>query len=1182
MHNTFSQIRMCPECGDDLPLVGQQLWRTNETPQDTASFLRLRCSSCQVDYCCGCLADWATCARDLCRPTFPESDAPCLKGCAIGVFEILDALDRACLAHPLRAEEVPLELKASCELLMRVLAHPFHNGEDAHRAVGVLLAASRLPALLVLLFARETETRVWVARAELYRAALGVLWRIVGTPEVLVGLVSLPRVLRTCGLRAWLAGQGEISWVVAGDGGGGIGELVGVLAERRLELQQDMVLADAEVKKVLALLVGDIIAVEKQARLASLCGAPCLPPHPGVSHSPPSLSPARPLARDRTGTLLADNTDALFAPLPTPPADVAQPIPDNSNIAFQPAIAFPSPFGLIQNAYQGFPFDLHMQQPPHPFFAALQTPFFSPHAMQDQFSFPQPMQMQMHPQLPMQQPQQQPQQAERIPGKDDYELLKQVKDAILSGQHEHYKPIPQPVALADVYMGQLPADLGAQVQAAAARGSLPARTAQPTTTPATAAPTTTTPTNGISQEHSDDTTRPPPRLQNKEHQRRLSGTTAPPTPTVAANNTNGAPATNGAKPSGTAAPEPEKPVPKPPAASPSVDRPTPVKSEPVDPKAVPPPPRLTNGFAGPPEKDPRYEAAKVDAAAKLAREERERDRGRDRSLERERERRDSSQRPDYRDRRLSDARRPVPGDRHYEPSSYDRPPPREDVRPRVDDHRLPPRDVRPANYERAASAAPKPLADRIAPADAKIPLSESKSVPDLDHVRPATAAPRSADPISSARPIDPPRKLEDRIGPPPSASTRSLQDRIEPAVPAVKPSLESRLSGPDTRARRLSSASSSDRGHPAAPVSDRDRIYRPGSPTRAVYPPRAASVLARDDARSARGSPPLRARGSPPLRARGSPPPRARESRPPELRPSTYRPGEDERYDRRRDSMDIDRLLTRTIYDRPFSPPTAAQMAIDQERTRRNHYAPHSSPPPPPRPRVSSDVAYDEERRYPPPPSTRDYYAYDRERVRELDDELFKRRLAASDRDRYERDRERDRDLLPARTLWEDRARSPTRGVYESTRPPLSARLSDGYGPPPPPPVDSRYLDRRFDGAASPPYTGRVRPRSPSPLGRRAGEPPEKRRREEMYVSEYVGRRAEYAPPPRGVSPLPPRAVSPPPSSASAYYDGPGSARDYDREYGRSYRVRSPSRGPAYSVASYRPDPRDDRRYAPR
>ncbi|KAI5889108.1 uncharacterized protein SCHCODRAFT_02703552 [Schizophyllum commune H4-8] len=269
VQNMFVKGRMCPECGDDLPSVGRQLWQTNETPQDTAAFLRIRCPSCQVDYCCGCLADWKSCAAQLRRPTFPASDAPCAKGCAIGVFEILDALDRACVAHPLRAEEVPLMLKASCELLARVLVHPFHGG-DSHQAIGVLLAASRLPALLVLLFARTTTTQLWIARAELYRAALDVLWRIVGTPEILVGLITLPRVLRTCGLRAWIVGEGEISWSVARDGSGGIKELVMVLAERRLELEREMKGAEAEVKKTLGLLVGDIIAVEKQAKLASL------------------------------------------------------------------------------------------------------------------------------------------------------------------------------------------------------------------------------------------------------------------------------------------------------------------------------------------------------------------------------------------------------------------------------------------------------------------------------------------------------------------------------------------------------------------------------------------------------------------------------------------------------------------------------------------------------------------------------------------------------------------------------------------------------------------------------------------------------------------------------------------------------------------------------------------------
>ncbi|KAL1671290.1 hypothetical protein EV122DRAFT_295565 [Schizophyllum commune] len=1112
----FGKGRMCPECGDDLPSVGRQLWQTNETPQDTASFLRIRCPSCQVDYCCGCLADWKSCAAQLCRPTFPVSDAPCAKGCAIGVFEILDALDRACMSHPLRAEEVPLVLKASCELLSRVLVHPFHGG-DSHQAIGVLLAASRLPALLVLLFARTTATQLWIARAELYRAALSVLWRIVGTPEILVGLITLPRVLRTCGLRAWIAGEDEISWAVARDGSGGIKELVMVLAERRLELEKEMKGADAEAKKTLGLLVGDIIAVEKQAKLAS---------------------------RDRTVTLLAEDPQTPFAPTAE---NIDQPIHDN--IVFQAPNPFTPPVALPSHLYQAFLFDPRMQEQ---HFFALQQPFFPTHDAHGQFAFPHAQfafQQQMQPPPQMQQPQ-----AEHVPGKGDYELLKQVKDAILSGQHEHYKPLPKPAALADLYMGQLPADLTARLQAStAARSSISSQATEPLTPTTATSATTNTSTNGMSQDHIDEPSHAPPRLQNKEQQRRMLGATATPSTHTAPANANGAsaPHTNGVKPSGSMVSEPERPVHKPPPSQP-VDNPSPVKTEPIDPKAVPPPPRVPNGTSGPIEKDPRHAAAKADAAARLAREDAERDRNRDRdrSLERQRERRDSLSRPDYRDRRLSDARRPVPGDRHYEPSSYDRP--REEFRPRVDDRRPPPRDP-PATYERASSAAPRPLAARIAPVDSKVGLTESKSLPVLGDARPATAAPRTADPIPAVRPAEPPRPLEDRIGPPPS-STRPLHERIGPAAGSGKPTLESRISDPISPTRRPSNASATDRGRPVAPVADHDRSYRPGSPARAVYPPRAASVHPRDDARSARGSSPIH----------------PRDARPTELKPSTYRPGADDRYDRRRDSMDVDRALPRTIYDRAFSPPTPAQIALDQERARRSHYAPPASPPPPPRARVPSDAAYDSERRY--PAATRDYYAYDRERVRELDDELYKRR----ERDRYER----ERDLIPpSRALWEERERerSPPRSVFDTVRPPLGARITDSYGAP----VDDRYLDRRYETGsvrpASPPYAGRVRPRSPSPMGRRVGEPPEKRRREELYASEYLGSRAEYAPPPRAASP--PRS----------YYDAPGSsaaavARDYDRDYPpRSSAYRAPSPPPRSGSAAYLPRYRDeDRRYPPR
>lgn len=287
MKRAFVHDRLCPECGDQLPSVydqvgliyacpspsdTRQLLSTIVTPQDTKTFLCVRCTGCQVDYCCGCLSDWNSCIREQHHPTFPASDVPCSLGCAIGVFEILDALDAACPATclSLRAEHLPPSLQASCELLARVLYHPFQGGDRVHGSVGVLLAASRLPTLLVRLFSRAADVRLWIERAPLYRAALGVLWRILGAPTVLGALVKLPRVLRTCGVRAWIAEEGEISWTISKDGSGGMAQLVEVLADRRHELERQMKQSDAETKKVLALLVGDIITVEKQAQHASL------------------------------------------------------------------------------------------------------------------------------------------------------------------------------------------------------------------------------------------------------------------------------------------------------------------------------------------------------------------------------------------------------------------------------------------------------------------------------------------------------------------------------------------------------------------------------------------------------------------------------------------------------------------------------------------------------------------------------------------------------------------------------------------------------------------------------------------------------------------------------------------------------------------------------------------------
>ncbi|KAG2074066.1 hypothetical protein BDR04DRAFT_1126958 [Suillus decipiens] len=226
----------------------------------------------------------------------------------------------------------------------------------------------------------------------------------------------------------------------------------------------------------------------------------------------------------------------------------------------------------------------------------------------------------------------------------------------------------------------------------------------------------------------------------------------------------------------------------------------------------------------------------------------------------------------------------------------------------------------------------------------------------------------------------------------------------------------------------------------------------------------------------------------------------------------------------------------------------------------------------------------------------------------------------------YDREPQReryDRDAPPPRSSgWDGReperrapfSSSPVRPI-DSSRP-LSSRLGDGY-----PPVDDRsYPPRDFERPRytgpdnDPPFVRGVRPRSPSPP-RRGGansslddiRPPLKRVREDppysgggyysprrpsMSMGDYPPRSAATPPPGSGTSGgfYESRGGPPPFSSASAGVErdypprersGPGDGPPYGAAYDRDTR---PPRSPPprmYGRPSYRPDPRDDRRYLP-
>lgn len=703
---------------------------------------------------------------------------------------------------------------------------------------------------------------------------------------------------------------------------------------------------------------------------------------------------------------------------------------------------------------------------------------------------------------------------------------------------------------------------------------------------------------------------------------------------------------------------------------------------------------------------------------------RERDRDRDRRDwdHRERDRRPFDR---FRDTRMTDARRPPPEQRHYEPD-YDRQPiprrydPRGPDEPPVDSRRPP--DVRapptPTSMD-DRGVRPPPLDDRLSSAraapgdlrtsidsrpshDSRAPLPDSRVPPpdnrpvrgasfDDRNVKPspsddrrgppptddravrASAPPaRPADAPGVSRPSDdrsvraspllpveernarPQVPLEERLNRP------SLQDRLS-QPPSARPetshlsrqaSLEERLSHPAVAPADLGGRPipvSDDRSGRPAGVPDRDRVgIRPGPPDerngrgppiqddRARLDDRPGRPVDRytrpstptSDNRSAGYTAPV-ARDDPRVAKPPSPPhrPASRDYRPPgrpisrerpDIRTSTYRPDERGYPDERRlDTMDIDAppryTDNRAPYNRPFSPPSAADLARDRARAQ---FPP--SPPPTRTSVASTDPApYDS--------GGRDWqYQQYSDRRREWsaaeEDNYWKsrpqwdRNNPPSDRERFERDvppppRNHGWDARDDRDRRDNFTRPASPRAFDGPPRPLSSRLTDTYSGPP---SSVPSVDRSYPPRDAPPFN-RVRQRSPSPV-RRPGpgqgpiddpRPPMKRPRDDAYPAGYYSPQPRD-PPLRRPTDYPSRGGSPPPpSSGSSYYDrggpppssaGTGTSATGDRDYpgppGRdnypppaSYdRPRSP--GPArggYSRGGYARggDTRDDRRYPP-
>ena len=152
----------------------------------------------------------------------------------------------------------------------------------------------------------------------------------------------------------------------------------------------------------------------------------------GRSNAPP---------RERTVTTLTDGVDGPFAHSPTddlPPALMSPP--------FVPPIPAAPPPGLQQSPFQMPAFNPSFQYAYSPLslaqtpsYPSAQTPFFPGSAPgQQSMSLPPPPQ-QLPPALP--------------PGQNDLEILQSLKETIKNNQHEMYRPVPQPAALASVYLG---------------------------------------------------------------------------------------------------------------------------------------------------------------------------------------------------------------------------------------------------------------------------------------------------------------------------------------------------------------------------------------------------------------------------------------------------------------------------------------------------------------------------------------------------------------------------------------------------------------------------------------------------------------------------------------------------------------------------------------------------------
>ncbi|OJT06913.1 hypothetical protein TRAPUB_2233 [Trametes pubescens] len=148
--------------------------------------------------------------------------------------------------------------------------------------------------------------------------------------------------------------------------------------------------------------------------------------------------------RERTVTTLTDGPEGSFMPSPLPDYE------DSPTAALlSPPFSVPTPLSAATPAaLAAGPFPLSPFSASFPYNNFVMSPLAGP-PFQSQHPPPQF----FAPQQPQSIPQPLPAQHVLPPGKNDLEILERLKQTIKNNQHELFRPVPQPAALANVYLG---------------------------------------------------------------------------------------------------------------------------------------------------------------------------------------------------------------------------------------------------------------------------------------------------------------------------------------------------------------------------------------------------------------------------------------------------------------------------------------------------------------------------------------------------------------------------------------------------------------------------------------------------------------------------------------------------------------------------------------------------------